>query len=391
MQYASSQFNGSNYANQHSYQYPGQYYQQQPQPIQHQYSGQQQQYAASTPYTATVPFPQPSPYATPSALQSAPSQPPVHRPPRTQTPHPQRRHTTAATVSTPRPPLRPAIKKKGHRTSSASANGTLPVATSLSRTRTHSGVEAQRLHPIARTRTNSSSRVDPDHVFLSINPPNGLELSNLAFQSTVDELREHIFPMWPPGVAHQVRHGYDWRVRFTGSPWDSRGNESIMAQRMICRIFWVLAAQGYVYLTSINTGCAFKSPRLVFIRAPVDARAHFFAMSLNNAGDRVTFVDPPAAVANSLGLSLRTAFPHRIDNEQTSEDGIFTIILKSGINGMGPDKNLFLAHILKYINDMAFKLDASVPLARRGLFGLNGRKELWVFKGSESWWSGNRK
>ena len=55
-------------------------------------------------------------------------------------------------------------------------------------------------------------------------------------------------------------------------------------------------------------------------------------MSLNNAGDRVTFVDPPAAVANSLGLSLRTAFPHRIANEQTSEDGIFTIILKSGIN-----------------------------------------------------------
>ncbi len=36
---------------------------------------------------------------------------------------------------------------------------------------------------------------------------------------------------------------------------------------------------------------------------------------------------------------------------------------------MGSEKNLFLAHILKYINDMAFKLDASVPLARRGLFG----------------------
>lgn len=247
------------------------------------------------------------------------------------------------------------------------------------------------MHSLHRTRTNSSSRVDPDHVFLSINPPNGLELSNLAFQNTVEELREHIFPMWPPGVARQSRVGYDWSVRFTGSPWDARGQESIMAQRMICRIFWVLAAQGYVYLTSINTGRAFKSPRLVFIRAPVDARAHFFCMSLNNAGDRVTFVNPPAAVANSLGLSLRTAFPHRIENEQTSEDGIFTIILKSGINGMGPDKNLFLAHILKYINDMAFKLDASVPLARRGLFGLNGRKELWVFKGSESWWSGNRK
>jgi hypothetical protein len=71
----------------------------------------------------------------------------------------------------------------------------------------------------------------------------------------------------------------------------------------------------------------------VFIRAPVDGRAHFFAMSLNSSGNRVTFVDPPAAIVQSLGLSLRTAFPRRIANDNTSEDGIFTITLKSGING----------------------------------------------------------
>jgi hypothetical protein len=70
----------------------------------------------------------------------------------------------------------------------------------------------------------------------------------------------------------------------------------------------------------------------VFIRAPTDARAHFFAMSLNSAGNRITFVDPPVAVVNSLGLSLRTAFPRRVLNEHSSED-IFTITLKSGING----------------------------------------------------------
>jgi hypothetical protein len=57
--------------------------------------------------------------------------------------------------------------------------------------------------------------------------------------------------------------------------------------------------------------------------------------------------------------------------------------------GMRSDKNMFLAHILKYINDMAFKLDASVPLARRGFFGMSRRKEIWIFKGSETWW--NRK
>jgi len=278
--------------------------------------------------------------------------------------------------------------KDPERSRSTSNGNHLPVAGSQ-RTRRQSG--GPELRPrmdsmISRTRTNSSSRVDPDHVFMSINPPNGLELSNLAHKSMIEELRERIFPMWAPGAAIQERRGYDWRIRFGGSPWDSRGHEAIIAQRMICRIFWVLAAQGYVYLTSINTGRALKSPRLVFIRAPHDSRAHFFAMSLNSAGNRVTFVDPPVAVINSLGLSLRTAFPHRILNEHTTDDGIFTIVLKSGINSMGADKNLFLAHILKFINDITFKLDASVPLARRGLFGLSGRKEIWVFKGSESWW-----
>jgi hypothetical protein len=71
----------------------------------------------------------------------------------------------------------------------------------------------------------------------------------------------------------------------------------------------------------------------VFIRAPADGRAHFFAMSLNSKGNRITFIDPPNAVTNSLGLSLRTAFPHRILNDNPSEDGILTITLKSGING----------------------------------------------------------
>ncbi|KAI0275082.1 hypothetical protein BC834DRAFT_1037657 [Gloeopeniophorella convolvens] len=388
MQYNGGQYNGAAYAAQPAYAYSGQYYQQQPQPIQHQYSGQQQQQQqyVSTPYAGNVPFPQPSPYTAPPALQQAPSQPPTHRPPRTQTPHPHRRHTTTGgSKHGHSKPLRSAMRHPERSSSStaAAANAAAAAAATLSpnpvaapnllRARTHSGAAAavenrSRLNSISRTRTNSSSRVDPDHIFLSVNAPNELEVSNLVFQNTIEELRERIFPMWPSGIAHQSRSGSEWRVKFVGRPWDAKGHESIMAQRMICRIFWVFATQGYVYLTSINTG---RAPAARVHPAPVDVRAHFFAMSLNNSGDRVLFVDPPAAVANSLGLSLRAAFPHSIVNEQM----------------MGADKNLFLAHILKYINDMAFKLDASVPLARHGLLGLGGRKELWVFKGSESWWS----
>jgi hypothetical protein len=60
-----------------------------------------------------------------------------------------------------------------------------------------------------------------------MNSPNGLELNNVT-SATVEELREKMLPMWPKGVAHQEHKGHYWRVRFTGSPWDSKGHESIL-------------------------------------------------------------------------------------------------------------------------------------------------------------------
>ncbi|TFY57379.1 hypothetical protein EVG20_g8575 [Dentipellis fragilis] len=135
----------------------------------------------------------------------------------------------------------------------------------------------------------------------------------------------------------------------------------------------------------------FKPPRLVFVKAPADPGAHFFTMMINGAGDTIEFVDPPAAVSQSLALSLRTAFPHRIKSDNVAEgQNVLYIYLKKGIDAPGMDKNLFLAHILKFINDMAFKLDASVPLARRGILGLGSRREVWIFKGSPIWWTAQR-
>jgi hypothetical protein len=167
MQRSGSQYGGSTYAaQQQQYAYPSQYYQQQqqqPQPIQHQYSGQQQQYA-STPYVGSVPFPQPSPYSAPAPLQSVPSQPPSRRPPRTQTPHPRtRRHTSSgASKNGHARPLRPAIKNV-ERAHSASLNVPNTLSAPISRTRTHSGPAENRprLSTISRTRTNSGVRAEP--------------------------------------------------------------------------------------------------------------------------------------------------------------------------------------------------------------------------------------
>jgi hypothetical protein len=161
MQYAGSQYGGgagAGYSGQQGYGYPGQYYQQHPQPIQQQYSGQQQQYSG-TPYVGTVPFPQPSPYAAPSVLQPVASQQSTHHPQRTQTPHPNtRRHSSSAHA---RRPLRSAMKDP-ERSRSNSASGH-HLSTPVSRTRRQSGgTEIRpRMDSISRTRTNSSSRVDP--------------------------------------------------------------------------------------------------------------------------------------------------------------------------------------------------------------------------------------
>ena len=71
----------------------------------------------------------------------------------------------------------------------------------------------------------------------------------------------------------------------------------------------------------------------MFVRAPADARTHFFVMSLNSKGNLLTFVDPPSALVNSLGLFIRAGFPRRIAKEHVSDDGVFTITFNPGING----------------------------------------------------------
>lgn len=160
MQYAGSQYNGTAYSGQQTYTYPGQYYQQPPQPIQQQYSGQQQQQYGSTPYAGTVPFPQPSPNPVPAVLQPPPPQQSAHRPARTHTPHPTVSRRRASSNAT-RKPIKSALKDPD-RNRMSSANGPL-LSVPGPRTRRHSsGAENRpRMNSISRSRTNSSSRTDP--------------------------------------------------------------------------------------------------------------------------------------------------------------------------------------------------------------------------------------
>ena|SRR5216684_3715902 len=197
-QYAGSQYNGTGYSNggsyangggysgqQQSYGYPGQYYQQPPQPIQQQYSGQQQQQYGSTSYGGgNVPFPQPqpSPNNVPAVLQPPAPQQPVHRPPRSQTPHPtvSRRRAGSST----RKPIKSALKDPD-RNRRNSANGPLLPVPSQRTRRYSSGAENRpRANSIVRQRTNSGSRADPGtrpHIRLCAMMPFMMALSFIPF------------------------------------------------------------------------------------------------------------------------------------------------------------------------------------------------------------------
>lgn len=231
------------------------------------------------------------------------------------------------------------------------------------------------------------NRSNPDHIFLSLRGSNELLVRNIAFLSTTEELKEKIPAMWPAGATSEATQT-EWKIRFSGSPWSATGQDAVLAQRIIIRVFWILSNQGYVYLTSINTGNAFKPTQLVFIRARSDPEAVFFTMTVNPRGDQVRFVDLPRGLADQIGIPLRYQFPHFVQDDKAIEDGGYCISLSETLSSGAVNKNLFLAAILKALNDLAFKLDASVPMSRTGLLGLGSRKEVWVFKGSPSWWPG---
>jgi len=190
-----------------------------------------------------------------------------------------------------------------------------------------------------------------------------------------------LLPMWPPGIQSQVVGAHSWCVTFSRNPWSVSGSDGIIVRRMICELFACLARQGYDYLTTTNNSST--SPYLVFRDVGPDDHADFFVAYFSRSGHRMTLVKPPRSIGEQIGPKLRASWPFKIAADRASEDEIYTVELKR--NSLGApefDKNVFAAHALQVINSMGYKLDATVPLARSGILGFGGRKEVWVFRGT---------
>ncbi|KAH7883568.1 hypothetical protein F5I97DRAFT_1938284 [Phlebopus sp. FC_14] len=292
------------------------------------------------------------------------------------TPRLKRASTTKNKPVKEKTPLKSAMKK-----SAVKRSDTID-AMPLERTRTTSSAR-QRLTPMTRTRTNSNPSFLPDHMFVSFHGTNELRLSNVAFQDTLDEIKEHLIPMWPHGVSSQITSNHSWRVTFSRNPWSVTGAEAIIVQRMISELFTCLCRRGYQYLTSLNTG--YPYPQLVFRDVAEDEDSEFFVAYSSRSGYKMTLVRPPRRIGEQVGSRLRAAWPYKFATERASEGDTYTIELKRNAFGASElDKDVFTSHALQEINSMGYKLEATVPLARSGFLGFGSKKEIWVFRGARS-------
>ncbi|KAI6008203.1 hypothetical protein F5J12DRAFT_67413 [Pisolithus orientalis] len=325
-----------------------------------------------------VSFPQPMgmlPPRPPTTDQSPPFIPPdldIQSAGRTPRPRPKRHHSVNPSSFTEKP-LKSALKQKGVARSDS-------VSVPIQRVRTNSDVR-QRLAPMTRTRTNSNPSFQPDHMFVSFHGSNELRLGNVAYQDTLDEIREHFIPMWPHGVSNEVTSGHSWRVTLSKNPWTATGSEATIVYRMISELFTRLSRHGYRYLTSLNTGYA--HPQLVFKDAQKDEDSDFFVAYLSRSGRKITLVRPPHRIGDQLGSRLRSVWPYKIASDRASEEEIYTIELKrNAIGAHNVDRDIFVSHSLQEISLMGFKLEATVMLPPTGIFGFGDKREVWVFRGT---------
>jgi len=218
-------------------------------------------------------------------------------------------------------------------------------------------------------------------MFVSFHGANELRLGNVAYQDTLDEIKEHIMPMWPHGVSSQMMSPLSWRVTFSRNPWSATGSEAVIVKRMISELFACLSRRGYQYLTSLHAGYAY--PQLIFRDMAEDVESDFFVAYMSRSGHKMTLVRPPRRVGEQLGPRLRIAWPFKIAAQSATEGEIYSIELKRNAFGAPElDKDVFASHALQEISLLGYKFEATVSLPGAGFLGFGGKKEVWVFRGA---------
>ena len=66
-------------------------------------------------------------------------------------------------------------------------------------------------------------------MFVSFHGANELRLGNVAFQDTMEEIKENVIPLWPHGISTaNIPLPHAFHIIFNRNPWTASGIEALM-------------------------------------------------------------------------------------------------------------------------------------------------------------------
>ncbi|CAE6529068.1 unnamed protein product [Rhizoctonia solani] len=297
--------------------------------------------------------------------------------------------------------------------------------------------------PVLR-RAPSTVHFQPDHIFMSLPSSRSLKLTNLPDVSIRTALQNAVSPLWSRGttVSREDRNSFELEFGGGGNagsgPWAARGNEGVMATRILIRVFETLARKGFSFLCTTSPP---STGRLIFTSAPADTSSHFFTIAVSRDSSTLRVIDAPNDVTEAIARVARNTcrreelgpVGEKDSSRALREDlydgwagpGHYEIqmrpqpLKKKGLGALftpaapftdadADDLASSLAHILKTVSAHGFRLEAAVPLVatRTGFLasllgghssgsgsssdGAELSRELLVFR-SVGWFTGGAK
>ncbi|KAG7099198.1 hypothetical protein E1B28_001065 [Marasmius oreades] len=290
-------------------------------------------------------------------------------------------------------PLKSNLKRHGTAPATTSATPAVPTQTPKRRKRTKSNpqdpskVAETTQHEHQRTSSNTKAPPQmsdyPTRTFLSLSGSDEIHIENISTYA-MNEIRATIFPKWPHGMVLDELKDLKWKIKFSGSPWNTSGPSATKAWEMLLALFTLFSRRGYSFQTSISIGTS--TPRLVFLATEIDSSSHFFFAHPLNGGRKITFIDPPTRIQLHLFPYLQETsdLSGHIEAKFDEEGTTFSIELRQGLytaHSITPAH--LLVETLQKLEELNVQLETSIPMARKGPFaklGFGERPEFYLFK-----------
>ncbi|KAF8320272.1 hypothetical protein DL93DRAFT_2073775 [Clavulina sp. PMI_390] len=216
------------------------------------------------------------------------------------------------------------------------------------------------------------------HIFVSLSGSNVIKLKHVPRSVADDALIDPIVRIWGSGVQSSHRKGKDWQIILHGSPWTCKGEMEYQARRLVVILFQLLGDASYNYVSTVSPEGLSGSPTLIFAANPSFYPSHFFCLSFSGSRKKIYIIDAPQLLLDAIVATIRNNFKHSTE-PKTVATNVFEMQLTTATI-QRTDLPHQLANLLHAIGIMGYRLDANVSLGREGLFGLNGRREIWLFR-----------